>query len=735
MSTQISRTRLLFPSLLAVVFFLFARSLSAQNTIRVPGDQSAIQAAINAAHNGDTVLVAPGTYAENTNFGGKAITVTSSGGPSVTIIDGGAKGSVVTFNTGETASSVLNGFTIQNGRSTSDGGGIYINSTSPTITNNIIQNNTSCGNGSGIAVEFGSPRIQGNTIQYNTTSGCSGGSGAGIWIGGAASAQIIGNVIANNSLGSGDGGGIALFAAGTPTIRNNIIKGNTATGLSPATQGGGIWIVNQSDALIVQNLIYNNTAGQGGGIYFGVPSGDRGPILVNNTIIGGSGGSQGSAVYADGFDNQVRFFNNLLIGLSGQNAVDCDGTYIQQPPTFTNNDAYSPNGTGLTGTCAGQANQNGNISVDPQFVNASTEDFHLQSISPAVDAGDNAAISVPLTDYAGNPRILDGNNDCLSTVDMGVYELVQTANASLSPSALSFPSQVIGSSSSAQSVTLTNTGATCFQFSQVQIAGDFSQANNCAAAGVPGGSSCMYSVTFTPTASGSRAGTLTVAGSDGVTKKGLTVSLSGFGLTPPSVSLSPATLSFAPQPVGTTSAAQTITLTNRGNAALAISGINVTGPFSQTSNCPSSLAGGAACTISIAFTPTASGTQSGTLNITDNASGSPQTAGLSGTGADFSVSANPTAATVKHGQSVNFSIGLNPVGGAFNAAVTLSCSGLPNSTTCSFSPSSATPGSGGANSVLTLSTSGRTPKGTFNITVVGQSGSLQHSAMVRVTVN
>jgi len=256
------------------------------NTIHVPGDQPAIQAAINAANNGDTVLVAPGTYAENTNFGGKAITVTSSGGPSVTIIDGGAKGSVVTFNTGETASSVLNGFTIQNGRSTSEGGGIYINSTSPTITNNIIQNNTSCGNGSGIAVKFGSPRIQGNTIQYNTTSGCSGGAGGGIWIGGAASAQIIGNVIANNSLGSGDGGGIALFAAGTPTIRNNIIKGNSATGLSPATQGGGIWIVNQSDALIVQNLIYNNTAGQGGGIYFGVPSGDRGPILVNNTIIG-----------------------------------------------------------------------------------------------------------------------------------------------------------------------------------------------------------------------------------------------------------------------------------------------------------------------------------------------------------------------------------------------------------------------------------------------------------------
>src|SRR5579864_3151280 len=86
-------------------------------TIHVPVDQPTIQAGINAANTGDTVLVAPGTYKENINFSGKAITVKSSGGAKVTIIDGGNLAPVVTFSTGEGASSILSGFTVQNGTS------------------------------------------------------------------------------------------------------------------------------------------------------------------------------------------------------------------------------------------------------------------------------------------------------------------------------------------------------------------------------------------------------------------------------------------------------------------------------------------------------------------------------------------------------------------------------------------------------------------------------------------
>jgi hypothetical protein len=220
------RTYLTLPSIVTLIFFLLGHA-AAQNTIHVPSDQATIQAAINAANTGDTVLVAPGTYSENLNFNGKLITVTSSGGASVTTIDGGAKAPVVIFNSGEGPNSVLNGFTLQNGTATFNsqyvGGGIYINSASSTITNNIIQHNTDCAGGAGIAVRVASPLIQGNTIQNNTESGCSGGDGGGIFVGGAGSAQIIGNVIANNRRGSGFGGGIALEGAGTPTVRNNII--------------------------------------------------------------------------------------------------------------------------------------------------------------------------------------------------------------------------------------------------------------------------------------------------------------------------------------------------------------------------------------------------------------------------------------------------------------------------------------------------------------------------------
>ncbi|HWO36583.1 MAG TPA: right-handed parallel beta-helix repeat-containing protein [Candidatus Acidoferrum sp.] len=244
-------------SVLLVLLLVTGASVAA--TIHVPANQPTIQAGINAAKNGDRVVVARGTYFENINFAGKAITVAASSGRTVTIIDGGHAGSVVTFDSGEGRDSVLEGFTVQNGNASLEGGGIYIFNASPAIKLNTVTNNVACGSGAGIAVEFSSALVQNNVISSNSESGCTGGLGGGLYVGGAGSALVTGNTIQKNS--ATFGGGMALFATTTPTLENNVIHGNVAT--DQTSQGGGLWIVDSSEALLVQNLIYNNTATQG----------------------------------------------------------------------------------------------------------------------------------------------------------------------------------------------------------------------------------------------------------------------------------------------------------------------------------------------------------------------------------------------------------------------------------------------------------------------------------------
>jgi parallel beta-helix repeat protein len=419
---------------LLVSFTNAGELLEAASIIQVPVDQPTIQSAITAASNGDTVQVAPGTYVENLNFSGKAITVTSAQGPAVTIIDGNQAGSVVAFASGEGPQSVLNGFTMRNGSAS----GISIGNASPTITGNTIINNSAANGGGGISINGGSPLIQGNLIKNNgQTTGYSGGvGGGGIAIVGATSAQILNNNISNNSWSSSSGGGIALFAAGTPTIENNVVSFNTAY-----SQGGGFYIVNQSDAAIVQNLIVGNSAGTGGGLYWLVPSGGRGPFLINNTIYGNPS-PQGSGVFADGFDGQIQVTNNIIMAATGQTAVICSGTYTSIAPTFLTNDVVAASGVLFGGICGNQTGLNGNISADPLFVNASGGDFHLQRGSPAIDAGTNAN-TMPQRDFDGVTRPLDGNGDGIAIIDMGIYEApvpdlippVTTASATPAPGA------------------------------------------------------------------------------------------------------------------------------------------------------------------------------------------------------------------------------------------------------------------------------------------------------------
>jgi len=413
---------------LSVSGIIFLLVLAGSNTtkaatITVPGQKPTIQSAIDAAVNGDTVLVAAGTYKENLNFHGKAITVTSASGPASTIIDGNKAESVVAFVSGEGLSSVLNGFTIQNGLSTfntlgfGDGGGILIKGSSPTISNNIISSNQGC-DGLGISIQAGSSIISGNIITGNTRFGCGGGVGGGgisILGAGPGTVQIVNNIISNNLL-SADGGGISMFAAGSVLISGNLISGNGG----PATEGGGISMVNGTSTTIVNNVIVNNHADIGGGVFWLLPSGfDQ--LLVNNTIANNDA-RQGSAVHANSFDGKDLLINNILVAPAGQSALFCNNFNTTNTVMIKSSDVFTPGGGSYGGICSDQTGINGNISVDPGFLNPGAGDYHLFSTSKCIDAGNNSAPGLPAKDFDGNARVQDGNADGLAVVDMGAFE-------------------------------------------------------------------------------------------------------------------------------------------------------------------------------------------------------------------------------------------------------------------------------------------------------------------------
>ncbi len=275
---------------------------------------------------------------------------------------------------------------------------------------------------------------------------------------------------------------------------------------------------------------------------------------------------------------------------------------------------------------------------------------------------------------------------------------VTPANASLSPMSLSFGSQVVGTtSSSPQTVTLTNTGGASLFVGTVAVTANFTAVGNCLAASpLASGSSCTENVSFAPGSTGALAGTLTFTdnGGNGTQK----VSLNGTGVTPSNASLSPTGLNFGSQAVGTTSGPQTVSLTNTGGLPMHVTAVAASANFTSTHNCVSvsPLAAGASCSESVSFAPGSIAPFAGTLVFVDDSggtNGATQLLALAGTGAKAttltSVSAAPTTLLTGQQMTVSFSViaqpgdTLTPTGIVSVAANTgENCSGPASSGTC-----------------------------------------------------
>lgn len=178
----------------------------------------------------------------------------------------------------------------------------------------------------------------------------------------------------------------------------------------------------------------------------------------------------------------------------------------------------------------------------------------------------------------------------------------------------------------------------------------------------------------------------------------------------PALCLNPNNLTFPGQALTTTSAAAPVTVTNGANPNgpnLQITGINANGSFGETNTClNSSIPPGGTCTIDVTFAPNGVAANKGSISITDNAGGSPQSIALLGIGTDFNMTVSPPTATVTAGKQATFTLTVSPLGG-FNSTVALTCGDLPPNSTCNFSQNSVTLNGSAATPTVTISTAAR----------------------------
>lgn len=415
-------------------------------------------------------------------------------------------------------------------------------------------------------------------------------------------------------------------------------------------------------------------------------------------------GTQGAAVT---LTPTSLCFQATLIGQTTSQSCQSTGTPTQ------NGQTVQPGQSIVVANTGGATASITSISLSGDF--AFVANTCGKSLAAANTPGDSCTVSITFT-----PTRSGNLTGALTVVDSAGTQTAQLAGTGmtpptdqLSPLSLTFASQSVGTESSSQKITLTNSGDASVEDITVQPSStDFIGANNCGAT-LAGHSSCAILVSFLPSITGTDSGSVTV---NDVVAAGSThtqlVALTGTGIAPVGVaSASPTFINFGYYAVGGTSPAQSIVLTNNGSTSITGLQTSITGDFAMqqasANPCGASLAPGSSCNLAVAFAPTQVNQRTGSLTITGTGLGTPFVVALTGSGAGFTIKVTGSTSQVVTGSqtALPFPVEIDSVNGS-TGPVALTCSVAPATASCSVSPASVTlTGNSSQQAALTFSLS------------------------------
>ena len=370
-------------------------------------------------------------------------------------------------------------------------------------------------------------------------------------------------------------------------------------------------------------------------------------------------------------------------------------TSTTQPLTLTNTGSAAMNLSGIVIT--------GNSSTNFGFVLKGTSACPYPT--GPLPAGASCTISVDFTPQASGPisatlSISDNAAGSPQSVALSGSGNGGTYGISLSPTSLNFATQTVGAKSTMQTVTLTNSGtfATALTIARVGAnSGDFAETDNCSQSPLAGGKTCVITVTFDPTQTGSRSAAVQI--SDAAPKSPQIVTLTGSAVQA-TATVGPSPIAFGNTLAGTASPPVTVTIANTGIApavlSVGIPSVNPPGNFTTVNNCTAGVPAAGSCTLAVTFTPPAvpatgacgstAGAKTATLTIPDNTPTSPQSIALSGASMDYCLAPSGVATqTITAGTPATFQLIADSVQ-SFAGTVALTCADAASVSTCTVQP-------------------------------------------------